>query len=81
VPKIVAIHPAKRPKSVLLSAGRVILEKYTANLARPAKIVAEELRPSGLRQKLAKSFYLLSAPHSTTGARSKMEIFALFQGP
>jgi hypothetical protein len=65
VPKMVAFRRAKRPKSVLFSARRVILEKYTSNFARLAKIVAAGLEPSGFRQKLPGSFNLVRAKHST----------------
>lgn len=79
VPKMVAIGRADRPKSVILSAGRVILEKCTPNFARLAKIVTVGLEPSGFRQKLSRSFDCDRVEDSSAAGDRNYKIFPLFQ--
>lgn len=78
VPKMGENDRASRQKSVILSARRVILEKYTANFARLAKQVAAGLDPSGLHQKLPPSFNLDRVPISRDFPGRNYLIFPLF---
>lgn len=75
---MVEIRPANCRKSVILSAGRVILEKYIANFERLSKIVTAVLEPSGFRQKLPGSFDFDRVLHWSGAGGRIYKIFPLF---